>query len=61
VTVEVACIMLPAVLLLPICGSFEAISRAQARVTHAACDIMKLKLILMLQVVCIKWCKLLFV
>ena len=36
--------MLPAVLL-SICGYFEAISRAQARVTHAACDIIKLELI----------------
>jgi len=47
--------MLPAVLL-SICGYFEAISRAQARVTHAACDIIKLELILMVQVACIKWC-----
>lgn len=61
VTVEVACVMLPAVLLLPICGSFEAIRRAQAMVTHAACDIVKLELILMLQVACSKWCELLFV
>ena len=42
VSVEVVCIMLPAVLL-PVCGSFEAINRAQARVTLAACDIMKLE------------------
>ena len=60
-TVEVACIMLPAVLLLPVCGSFEAVNRAHARVTHAACDIMKLELILMLQVACVKWYELLFV
>jgi hypothetical protein len=54
VTVEVARIMSPAVLSLPICGSFEAISRAEARVTHAACDTMKLELVLVLQVACIK-------
>ena len=61
VTVEVACIMLPAVPFLPIFGSFEAISRDQARVTHAVYDTMKLELILMLQVARIKWCELLFV
>jgi len=43
VTVEVACIILPAVLLLPVYGSFEAVIRAHARVAHAACDIMKLE------------------
>ena len=54
-TVEVA------VLLLPSYGSFEAISRAQTRVTHAECEIMKLELIVMLEIACIKWCELLFV
>ena len=43
VTVEVAYITLPAVHLLPGRGSFEATNRAQTRVTHAACDIMKLE------------------
>jgi hypothetical protein len=52
---------LPAVLFLPIFGSFEAISSTQARVTHAACDTMQLELILMLQVAHIMWCEVLFV